>query len=123
MSTQIEQNTTDLQAILDAVNALPEAGSGSGGATIETCTVSIDSSVRPQEIVYLTALGEFVYWEAEMPFDVPSPFECLCGSIIFIKSSYTMALNGAELAYGDSGYKLILVTASEGETVTISASA
>lgn len=39
MSTKIEQNTTDLQAILDAVNALPEAGSGgsSGGGSIETC--------------------------------------------------------------------------------------
>lgn len=38
--SQLTTNTTSLQAILDAVNALPEAG---GGASIETCTVKIMS--------------------------------------------------------------------------------
>ena len=33
-------NTASLQAILDTVNALPEAGSG--GAVVETCTVTIN---------------------------------------------------------------------------------
>lgn len=39
--SQLTTNTTSLQAILDAVNALPEAGSG-GGASVETCTVNIN---------------------------------------------------------------------------------
>lgn len=34
MSTQLNQNTTDLQSILDAVNALPEATSVSGEISI-----------------------------------------------------------------------------------------
>lgn len=41
MATQIEQNTTDLQSILDAVNALPEGGVGG----VEKCTVTIDCSL------------------------------------------------------------------------------
>lgn len=40
MATQLENNTTELQAILDAVNALPEAG-GSGGGGKKTVTVTI----------------------------------------------------------------------------------
>lgn len=35
-------NTTALQSILDAVNALPEAGSG-GGASIDTCSISFST--------------------------------------------------------------------------------
>lgn len=38
--SKIEQNTTDLQAILAAVNSLPEAGGG--GGSVETCTVTFD---------------------------------------------------------------------------------
>lgn len=33
MATQLNQNTTDLQSILDAVNALPDAGSVIGIST------------------------------------------------------------------------------------------
>lgn len=40
--SDLQQNNTDLQAILADVNALPDAGSGGGGA-IETCTVKINS--------------------------------------------------------------------------------
>ena len=35
--SDLQQNNTDLQAILADVNALPDAGSGGGG--VETCTV------------------------------------------------------------------------------------
>lgn len=37
----ISDNTTTLQAILDSVNALPDAGGGSGGGSVETCTILI----------------------------------------------------------------------------------
>lgn len=40
MSKIISTNTTDLQALLEKINALPEAGSGSGGS-VETCDVTI----------------------------------------------------------------------------------
>lgn len=37
--SKLTTNTADLQAILDKVNALPNAGSG--GGSVETCTVTI----------------------------------------------------------------------------------
>lgn len=40
----LTQNNTDLQGILDAVNALPEAGSGSGGGGVELPTLSSPAS-------------------------------------------------------------------------------
>lgn len=38
---KIEDNTATMQAILAAVNALPEAGGGGVGGSIETCTITI----------------------------------------------------------------------------------
>lgn len=38
--TQLNENTTSLQEILEAVNNLPEAGSG-GGASFQTCDVTL----------------------------------------------------------------------------------
>ena len=40
-NTELQSNNTDLQSILDAVNALPEA---SGGTAVETCTVTIENN-------------------------------------------------------------------------------
>ena len=37
-NTEFQSNNTDLQSILDTINALPDAGSG---GTVETCTVTI----------------------------------------------------------------------------------
>lgn len=37
----LTDNTATMQAILAAVNALPEAGGGGGGRSIETCTITI----------------------------------------------------------------------------------
>lgn len=38
--SQLDTNTTNLQSILETINALPEAGSGGGGGSVETCTVT-----------------------------------------------------------------------------------
>ena len=54
--SQLERNTTTMQTILATVNALPEAGSG--GASIETCTVTVEcnalANYRPYYISYMT---------------------------------------------------------------------
>ena len=42
---QIQQHNTTLQALIDTANALPEAGSGSGGGSVETCTVTISPDI------------------------------------------------------------------------------
>ena len=52
--TDLQSNNTDLQTILDAINELPEAGSG-GGVTNETCEVTISgvsSSYYPVNVAY-----------------------------------------------------------------------
>ena len=38
--SQLTQNTADLDALIAKANALPDAGSGGGGA-VETCTVTV----------------------------------------------------------------------------------
>ena len=82
MSTKIEQNTTDLQAILDAVNALPEAGSGSGGGSVETCTLEIiaDAPVMTTKIAYLD--GNNAICELEV-----SPTDLMLGITISCKAN------------------------------------
>lgn len=39
-NASLQSNNTDLQSILNTINALPEAG-GSGGASVEICTVNL----------------------------------------------------------------------------------
>ena len=53
--TQLNENTTSLQEILEAVNNLPEAGGG--GGALETCQVTITSNGRAQ-ISYASELTE-----------------------------------------------------------------
>lgn len=43
--TDLQSNNTDLQAILNTINNLPEAGSG-GSGNIETCTVVIQKDAN-----------------------------------------------------------------------------
>ena len=43
--TRLQTNNTNLQALIDKANALPEAGSGTGGGSVETCTVTIDNEI------------------------------------------------------------------------------
>lgn len=45
--SKLSINNSDLQEILDAVNALPEAGGGGGGSSVETCTVTIETNGPP----------------------------------------------------------------------------
>ena len=50
--TRLQTNNTNLQALIDKANALPDAGSGSGG-NVNTCTVKI--------INQITTLGHYIH--------------------------------------------------------------
>ena len=53
-NTELQQNNTELQSILAAVNALPDAG---GGGSVETCTVELlaDSPASSSNVYYSSA--------------------------------------------------------------------
>ena len=50
-------NTTQLQNLLAKVNALPEAGSG--GGSVETCTVTISMDSNPGSLLGINESGVF----------------------------------------------------------------
>ena len=39
--SRLQTNNTNLQALINKANALPDAGGGSGGGSVEMCTVTI----------------------------------------------------------------------------------
>jgi hypothetical protein len=50
---RLQTNNTNLQALIDKANTLPDAG-GSGGGSVETCTVKFGGKTPPgTEIYYL----------------------------------------------------------------------
>lgn len=51
-NSELQSNNADLRAILDAVNNLPEAGSG---VTVETCSVVIKSDLLGRPVFTYTA--------------------------------------------------------------------
>lgn len=63
-NNKLSANNTDLASILNTINNLPEAGSsgGSGGTSIDTCTVKI--SCYPDYGAYVQAFAAMV-WDGE----------------------------------------------------------
>ena len=41
----LQSHNTRLSTLVDKANSLPEAGGGSGGASVETCTVTITNNI------------------------------------------------------------------------------
>ena len=84
MANQLE-NIAGLQSILETVNSLPEAGSGGGGGTLETCTVTVTANISDFEnaqIVYTTVENGVVTAKREIAYN--KSFSCLCGSAIIV---------------------------------------
>lgn len=54
----LQQHNTSLQSLIDTVNALPEAGSGSDGS-VETCTVNITNDMTYDSSLF--AVSAMVY--------------------------------------------------------------
>ena len=86
--SRLQTNNTNLQALIDKANALPDAG-GSGGASVETCTVTITTD----RAVLLYGVTRYVdgilmcesdrgYGETEFTFDNVVKGSCL--TVVFL---------------------------------------
>ena len=130
--SQLETNTATMQAILAAVNALPEEGGG-GGGSIDTCTVVLTSpyGTIPQmegsvcATIYTNGVTQTHYLE-EATFPFPYSIEnVVCGSPViftFYHSGFagaSFSCSGAEMIIL-SDYRIFKITAGAGETATIS---
>ena len=78
--SRLQTNNTNLQALINKANALPDAGSGDGGGSsgggIESCTITITDRPDPGTVMY--------YIDANMTF---------CETTIMRNASYTVAKN------------------------------
>lgn len=103
--TRLQTNNTNLQALIDKANSLPDAdsGGGSGGGSVETCTVRIiaDSPVQNFDTYYLNANGDIVK-ETHLGTDVMMDgitIECVVNSCIFSPQGYFVDMG--DMSEGD----------------------
>lgn len=130
--TQLQTNNTDLDALIARVNAakdtassLPDAGSGggSGGGSVETCTLIIDGNAvyKVTRFVYQQTLGEFVQLDFDPMTSAAGTYTVVCGSLCVIELqtyNVTLSFENAEVSLG-SDYVAPVVTANAGEIARI----
>lgn len=103
-NTELQSNNTDLQSILDTINALPE--SGSGGTSVETCTVrtAIHSSgyyVGTDGTYYATVYRDGTIqnisgtWNSSVNASNPIT-DVVCGSVFAISGSNLLRMDPSE---------------------------
>ncbi len=95
---QLTTNTTGLQTILSAVNALPEAGSG--GATVDTCTFTITGGGC---IMCATTFedGEFAVLKYTADDMATSIDNVVCKTMVFIRGAQSADLILSNCSFAD----------------------
>lgn len=81
MSTTIKQNNTNLQAVLDSVNALEP----NSGATVDTCTVEITAyDAKVNTVVYsaIDTSGQIETKQESINNSIALLSNIICGSVI-----------------------------------------
>lgn len=108
--SQLTTNTTTIDECIALANSLPDAGSGGGGSTIETCNVEfdLDAPPDPRTIVYsVDAYGNLQ--EADFSF---LRITIQKNTIIVIEgwSGMSSTSGNVQLLFYDSGYAAFFVT-------------
>ena len=121
MPTPLEQNTATLEAILEAVNNLPDAGSGGSGG-VETCTVSINTAGSNVSLAWSAVDSDGkVQYRAELV-NLPITIYCVQGSTItFMGPTFVEALTNVTKVLEVNRGKVYRL--AEGATTAIIASA
>ena len=97
--TRLQTNNANLQSLINKANALPDAGSG--GGSIETCTVTITEFSNNIHAYCYTAFENNVLTPKGDTSSITSPLtlnNVVCGSAIFVSNGYYM--NGVTVGGG-----------------------
>ena len=95
---KVQTNNTNLQTILDTVNALPNAGSGGGGGAVETCTVTINNVGNRLRLEYTTVENGEIIGKSVMLGRMEDSL-----IITMIKNSVLSVINIGDIEDGSSG--------------------
>lgn len=98
--TQLQTNNTNLDAIIARVNAakntaasLPEAGSGgSGGGSVETCTVTSTATTNNKSVYYTEGSGNLQ--NVTMSINEVATFTVLKNTIMYVNNASTVSVSG-----------------------------
>lgn len=108
--SQLTTNTTTIDECIALANSLPEAGSGGGGSTIETCNVEfvLESPLDPGTIVYSVDTDGNLQETSFHPYSITIQKN----TIIAIEgwSSMSSTSGNIQLLFYDSGYAAFFVT-------------
>ena len=97
--SRLQTNNTNLQALINKANALPDAGSG---GSLETCTgtLSIPSDVPLADPVMVYYIDSDLQLKV-IPFAAGETFSCLKNSILYIQNWTAMSDVSGSLEYID----------------------
>ena len=123
-NTTLQSNNIDLQSILDTINELPDVGSG--GATVETCSVEIvDDDWNRVYLAYQNATGENkIYDDLEMLGMVEIPSACTVKKgawVILFHMGRAVTTSNCEVIYSYNGFagRTMLLIHITGNTAVI----
>lgn len=106
--SRLQTNNTNLQALINKANALPDAGSGGSGANIETCTVTITTALGYIHSVLATQYqNEQItgYQEKDLLTNTLTILNVVKGSIIsFVTNSFIIPAYSVTTGVSQNGY-------------------
>jgi hypothetical protein len=116
--TRLQTNNTNLQALIDKANALPEAGGGSSGGSVETYSGSITATlVMSPDLSQITVfyMDETLTTKSISSPASPFNFSVIKNSVIFVKGGMLTAKSGCTILGGSSGQYAYQITADNFE--------
>lgn len=124
----LENNSAKMADILAAVNALPDAsGGGSGGGSVETCSVTLTprgATLGNVTYTRLTNDGEIDTKNYGIVYASGHTFECVCGTMIcFLTNGINIgniSADNAEVMFMQANYGCVKIAAPASGTATIS---
>lgn len=125
--TQLQTNNAKLSALITELQG-KAVGGGSGGGTLETCTLQISDAAQIFAVAYTTVdSGGNVAHAYVIQSSITQTITCLCNSTVAISHYTSMApsirCDGCELLYcagvrDTLGHSFIGLTCGAGETAT-----